>query len=524
MARPNFWKTMNLSTSLTTVGAAILVSTLLGCGGGGATSTADVPAAAPAVVDNSGVRGTLIRNPPDRALSLSPSQVTAQADKFGAYGQRLNLLAGPAKCGIDIRHFEYATVGAAAEKTTASGALMVPTGSDPACTGARPIVMYAHGSSPFRSTNLADLTPAAPYGLESMELAALYAAQGWIVVAPNYAGYDSSTLGYHPHHIADQQSRDMIDALAAARKALAGLGLAVSDNAQLFLTGHSEGGYVTMATVRAMQQAGMSVTAAAPSSGAYAESINWEPAVAPGAFDDLSGIDAGAILKFAMQFTAWQKADGDLYQSPSELYPDAYAATMESIGPSDTPARTLVAQGRLPRYLLSNDEPRYAGLTPAQQALYGAPEQSLIRTSFLQSVVADAAAHPCPYLSTTEPLACTRANPTREAWFRNDLRTFTPTVPMLMCGGHDDPEVWFQNTVLTDAYFVNHGLATGLVTVLDVDAPAAAGDPYALAKATFAQIRDAIAATGADTKAYYHGDMLSAACQVAARDFFRTFR
>ena len=27
----------------------------------------------------------------------------------------------------------------------------------------------------------------------------MFAAQGYIVVAPNYAGYDISTLGYHPY-------------------------------------------------------------------------------------------------------------------------------------------------------------------------------------------------------------------------------------------------------------------------------------------------------------------------------------
>ena len=139
-------------------------------------------------------------------------------------------------------------------------------------------------------------------------------------------------------------------------------------------------------------------------------------------------------------------------------------------------------------------------------------------------MIADAAAHPCQFMSTTEPLACTPANAARRAWFRNDLRTFVPAMPMLMCGGHDDPEVWFQNTVLTDAYFASHGVAANRVTVLDVDSPAGAGDPYALAKSTFADIRDAIAATGAPTLPYYHGDMLSAACQVAARDFFATLR
>ncbi|MBK9573864.1 MAG: hypothetical protein IPO43_14595 [Rhodoferax sp.] len=85
---------------------------------------------------------------------------------------------------------------------------MVPTGTDPRCSGARPMVLYAHGTNPAKRYNLASLAddgnPA--YG-ESLLLAAFYAARGYIVVAPNYAGYDSSTLPYHPFLVADQQSR-----------------------------------------------------------------------------------------------------------------------------------------------------------------------------------------------------------------------------------------------------------------------------------------------------------------------------
>src|SRR6185436_4737982 len=100
--------------------------------------------------------------------------------------------------------------------------------------------------------------------------AAFYAAQGYIAVAPNYAGYDKSTLGYHPFLVADQQSKDMIDALAAAKKALPLLPTPATASAKLFITGYSQGGHVAMATQRAMQQAGMAVTAAAPMSGPYA--------------------------------------------------------------------------------------------------------------------------------------------------------------------------------------------------------------------------------------------------------------
>ena len=92
---------------------------------------------------------------------------------------------------------------------------MVPTGLGASCTGARPIVLYAHGTTTDRAFNMANMQNA-----ETLFLAALFASQGYIVVAPNYAGYDTSTLPYHPYLIADQQSKDMIDALTAARTAL----------------------------------------------------------------------------------------------------------------------------------------------------------------------------------------------------------------------------------------------------------------------------------------------------------------
>ena len=514
---------MTSLTTLRTLFATTTVLALAGCGGGSSPPPPPpAPAAPPVVVDNSGVRGSLIRNPPDQVLSLDTTGLASQAALFGTYGTRLSALAGAARCGVDVHRFEYATVGAAGEPTTASGALMVPTGTDPGCTGGRPIVMYAHGSTEWRNTNLAELSPAAVYGDDSIALAELFAAQGYIVVASNYAGYDTSTLSYHPHHIADQQSKDMIDALSAARKSFASLLHPVTDNGKIYLTGHSEGGYVTMATARAMQQAGITLTAAAPSSGAYAEALNYESTLGtPGALADLSSFNADAILKEAMQFTAWQKADGDLYTSPDQLYPAAFATTMETLGPSNTLPDTLVATGQLPGFLLSNDEPDYAGLTAPEQQFYGTPANSLIKTAFLQAVRADVAANPCDVASTTEPLACAHPNTARKAWFHNDLRTWTPTMPMLMCGGNADPEVPFRNTQLTYAYYQNHGLAANLVSTLDVDSPATANDPWALAKATFLEAKQAVVAEGGNVTAFYHGTIVDPACLIAARDFFK---
>ena len=95
---------------------------------------------------------------------------------------------------------------------------MVTVGNEPQCRGNRPTLLYAHGTTTDRAFDMTRLQ-GDPNG-EALIMTALFASQGYIVVAPNYAGYDSSTLSYHPYLVADQQSKDMIDALTAARSAL----------------------------------------------------------------------------------------------------------------------------------------------------------------------------------------------------------------------------------------------------------------------------------------------------------------
>ena len=169
---------MNQGLGLTMVSAAAM---LAACGGGsdlgGGTET-----------DLSGARGSLMHNPPLRVTALSAAEFK---DRLAASpsGQSLLALAGAPKCGVDVHYIEYGTVGGAGEKTNASGALMVPTGGVAGCGGARPVVLYAHGTTTDRAYNIADITePARPGASEGSLLAAMYAAQGFIVVAPNYAG------------------------------------------------------------------------------------------------------------------------------------------------------------------------------------------------------------------------------------------------------------------------------------------------------------------------------------------------
>ena len=190
--------------------AAAVVLLLAACGGGSESGP---------TTDNSGDRGSLVQNPPLRVTTLTAADLLASLNG-SANGRSLLAVAGAPKCGVDFNYIQYGTVGAANEKTNASGALMVPIGTDPACSGARPVVLYGHGTTTAKGFNIANVLDStnAAYN-EALLVAATYAAQGYIVVAPNYAGYDDSRLPYHPYLIADQQSKDMIDALTAARKA-----------------------------------------------------------------------------------------------------------------------------------------------------------------------------------------------------------------------------------------------------------------------------------------------------------------
>src|SRR6201999_4341915 len=148
---------------------------------------------------------------------------------------------------------------------------------------------------------------------EALLMATVFASRGYIVVAPNYAGYDTSDLPYHPYLNADQQSKEMIDDVVAARSALpVATATSVTDSSKLFVTGYSQGGFVAMAAHKAMQAAGMAVTASAPMSGPYAL----------GAFGDaiFSGeVNTSGPLNLALITASYQNAYGNLYTQPTDM-------------------------------------------------------------------------------------------------------------------------------------------------------------------------------------------------------------
>jgi hypothetical protein len=487
---------------------------LAGCGSDSMTSA--MPTAT--------TRGSLIIDPPLRIASLDAATFGAELGA-SASGAQLLQVAGQPTCGVDFYYLQYNTVGGAGETTTASGALMVPTGTAAECSGGRPIVLYGHGTNTDRTLNIADITNTS--NTEGALIAAMFAAHGYIVVAPNYAGYDISKLPYHPYLNADQQSKDMIDALTAARTALPHtMTSSTTDGGKLFITGYSQGGYVAMATHRALQAAGAMVTASAPMSGPYALE----------AFGDAvfyGQVNIGSTVFTPLLVTSYQHAYGNIYQNLTDVYEANYAPKMADVLPSTTPLTTLFANNTLPQSALFNAITPVTGNATLDAALAvptnpvfaaGFGTSNLLTNDFRLAYVLDAVASPdgaVPTPTAGVPVAANPQDPMRLAFKMNDLRNWIPQRPVLMCGGDEDPTVFFSvNTLVMQQYWA--ALPAGAITVVDINAPVTnPNDPFAAAKVGYQATIAGIAAAQGQSAAVQAIHATEAPfCTAVARGFF----
>lgn len=479
-------------------------------------------------------------------LAADPVRLASlNAEQFGTIlassttGEQLLTLSGAPTCGVDVYYFHYWTLGGQGERTNASGALMLPTGGA-GCSGPRPVVLYAHGTAYQQQYNIAKLTDRTNVASnESALIASMYAAQGFIVVAPNYAGYDVSTLSYHPYLNAEQQSSEMRDALAAARAALSdSIDAVSSDNGQLLLAGYSQGGHVAMATMKAMQAANEPVTAIAAGSGPYALE----------AFGDaiIGGkVIVGATVLGPLVVTSYQKAYGDIYATPADLYNPQYATYIEKILPTKGSIGTLFYLGLLPLTALLDintptvEEIEAAGvpsvLAPTLAVLMQIPDDpvfaagfsdnALINNAYRINYMWDAVTNPdlAIALDPSFGLAATEPsiNPLRRAFYNNDMRKdgWFPLSPMFLCGGSFDPTVFFVNAQIMKGYWDNFSLPPNLITVYDVN-PIPNPTPDIL-QAAFTDALNTIGSDDGEEAAIeaYHS-LVAPFCAAASRDFF----
>lgn len=459
------------------------------------------------------VRGALLDGPKVVPIDI----VTSTVDKLDPPTLRRLLklrdglldVTGEPRCTIAIHSMRYQTVGGQGEATDAAAVLMLPSGSHPQCSGPRPVMLYAHGTVLDRNFSMARLNG------EARLVAAMFAAQGYLVVAPDYAGYGASSLSYHPYLNAEQQAADMVDALRAARAAYAVLG--VRPASRLYLTGYSQGGFVALATQRAIEQHHgdeFQVTAAAGLSGPYA--------LAHMADDIFRGRpNTGVTSYLPLLTTSGQRAGAALYAAPEDLYEARYASGIENLLPGKTRLDDLVTKGKLPKgALFARDSQPQAADASAFFA-----DRNLVRTSYRNAYLDDMAAHPCD-ADPAQPLACAPQHNLRRWMVKNDLRSYVPRSPLMLCGGGKDPVVPFANATAAQSYFSAHGASAVLV---DLEA-AQAQDAYGASRQGFARQRQALqkeaVQKGNDpAKAVsdrYHSRLASMFCLMAARDFFNS--
>ena len=200
-------------------------------------------------------RGALTAASPGPAISRTLVGALVAAEGAGA--------AFTARYNAQSYAVTYQTVGVDGALTTATGALYLPVGA----SGPLPVVVYQHGTVTSRT----DVPSRLASGGEGQLIGAVYAADGFAVVLPDYLGYGGSTASYHPYLHAATEASAGADLLRAAVQAAAGAKV-VLDPRQLFVTGYSQGGHAAAALQRALERdyAGeFTVRASAPMSGPY---------------------------------------------------------------------------------------------------------------------------------------------------------------------------------------------------------------------------------------------------------------
>jgi len=440
-------------------GAALAAALLAACGGGN---------------DDPPARGAVLSG-------LALGQATRGQIDAGTASSGLQALSGAARCDVTIRYLQYSTRTPDGSAVRASAGVLVPGGSNAGCTGERPVLLYGHGTATSKAKNMALVSTDQEAGL----LMAMYAAQGFIVVAPNYLGYDG-TLDWHPYLNAESQATDMIDALRGAKSYLASVG-GTTASAALLITGYSQGGHVAMATHREIESkyaSEFTVTASAPMSGPY-NLVGFTDVVT----SPLGQVNGGALVFTPMLLTSYQRSYGNVYASASDAYQAPYDRTAPNIFPSDQTVGELMAAGKLPA-------------DPTLTKLWGAG--GLLTDSFRAS-----------YFSTTTP------SPFRAALTNNTLLGWTPQHPVAMCGGAQDPTVFFAvNTTAAQADFASRSVP---VPAFDLEnrATLPAGALGDLLYGGFQQSKANLAAAGGNVQAAYHGSLVPPFCNAIARGFFQ---
>ena len=146
--------------------------------------------------------------------------------------------------GVRAYRLEYTTTNTDGTKVTASGAVLIP--ADVAT--AVPMLSLQHGTIQSDS----DAPSNFGAGSEVNTFGSVFASQGYIIAAPDYIGYGSSSGLLHTYEQRNGLATASLDMLRATREFLSDK--AVNWDKRLFIAGYSEGGYATLALQKKIEE------------------------------------------------------------------------------------------------------------------------------------------------------------------------------------------------------------------------------------------------------------------------------
>jgi hypothetical protein len=107
----------------------------------------------------------------------------------------------------------------------------------------------------------------------------------------------------------------------------------------------------------------------------------------------------------------------------------------------------------------------------------------------------------------------------RAALQTNTVLGWNPKAPMALCGGKDDPTVYFSNAVDAQADFASRAISMPLWD-LEVKSSLPTGKTYT---AVYEAFQLAKLQAGSDVQMTYHGLLVPPFCMALTRGFFATF-